>query len=207
MDARRWMLFVDGENFVARAQALMKDKGIALTGGSHYYKDAFVWMPDMPPTSSRLAQPRQGPPLEKFSIRSHYYTSVLGDPDRLTEVRTSLRLLGFQPVVFKRCKNQRQSKGVDITMTKDMLVHAFNNNYDAAVLLAGDGDYVPVVDELKRMGKSVYVVFFDHDGGGLNMELRLACDKFFKLTTAFIHCWTGTGSSPDEDVVQQMTRG
>jgi uncharacterized LabA/DUF88 family protein len=93
---------------------------------------------------------------------------------------------------------------VDITLTKDMLVHAFNDNYDAAVLVTGDGDYIPVVEELKHMGKSVYLVFFEDDGAGLNKELRLACDKFFKLTTPFIHCWQGApGTSPDEDTVDK----
>ena len=51
MKPRRWMLFVDVENFVGRAQALMKRKGVPLTSGSHYNEDVFVWMPGMPPTA------------------------------------------------------------------------------------------------------------------------------------------------------------
>ena len=34
----------------------------------------------------------------------------------------------------------RRSKGVDIILTKDMLSHAFPGNFDAALLVAGDGD-------------------------------------------------------------------
>ena len=44
-----------------------------------------------------------------------------------------------------------RAKGVDIALTKDLLSHAFLDNYDAVVLVAGDGDYVPVVEELKRL--------------------------------------------------------
>src|SRR4051794_12186407 len=45
------------------------------------------------------------------------------------------------------------AKGVDISLTKDMLVQAFLGNYDIAVLVAADGDYLPVVEEVKRLGK------------------------------------------------------
>src|SRR5437667_2576926 len=78
-----------------------------------------------------------GPP-----IRSHYYTSTTGDTDFVDGVRAKLRNLGFYPEVFSKPKGAR-SKGVDITLTKDMLSDAFMNNYDDAVLLAGDADYIP----------------------------------------------------------------
>ena len=65
-------------------------------------------------------------------------------------------------------------------------MHAFNNNYDIAVLISGDGDYVPVVEEVKRMGKSVYVLFFEEQKLGLNRNLRLASDKFFKMKSVFV---------------------
>src|SRR2546422_8798188 len=181
MEFRRWMMFVDGENLVCRAQEIAAAARILLQTGSHYDRDVFVWLPGLPPTIANIAQPRKGPRLEEYAIRSHYYASVIGDEQRLLRIRSAVSSLGFQPIVFKRSRNQRQSKGVDITLTKDMLVHAFNNNYDAAVLMTGDGDYVPVVEEVKRMGKSVYVVFFEDESFGLNRELRLACDKFFKL--------------------------
>jgi len=45
-----------------------------------------------------------------------------------------------------------------------MLSHAFLNNYDVATLIAGDADYVPLVEEVKRLGKVVYVLFFVSNG-------------------------------------------
>ena len=74
-------------------------------------------MPSIKPTLP-LAQPTQGLRLEEFAVRSHYYTSVVGSEERVGKTRESLRLLGFQPVVFKRGKNEKQSKGVDITLTR-----------------------------------------------------------------------------------------
>ena len=34
----------------------------------------------------------------------------------------------------------------------------FEDHYDVAVLIAGDGDYVPLVEEVKSLGKVVYVL-------------------------------------------------
>jgi uncharacterized LabA/DUF88 family protein len=121
--------------------------------------------------------------LQQAAIRSYYYTATPGDDEKkLHEARTGLRTLGFQPEVFKKEKGTK-SKGVDITLAKDMLSHCFLGNYDVAVLFAGDGDYVPLVNEIKRMGKVVYVPFFEQHG--LNDKLALAADCFFDLESEF----------------------
>ena len=68
-----------------------------------------------------------------------------------------------------------------------MLSHASNDNYDVAVMIAGDGDYVPLVDEVKRLGKLVHVVFFGSNG--LSTKLRRAGDTFLDLEFQFEHFW------------------
>ena len=40
-------------------------------------------------------------------------------------------------------------------LTKKMLVNAFNANFDVAILIAGDADYVDLVKEIKRYGPIV----------------------------------------------------
>lgn len=194
MPERRWMLFVDGENFAIRAAAVAQAEGLVLSEGVHYKKDIFIWMPGLSATHV-LTQPQKGNKLEKYAARAHYYASLVGSNETILEVRRSLRALGFQPLVFKRPSKQKKSKGVDVTLTKDLLVNAFHDNYDVAVILAGDGDYVPVVEELKRMGRTVYVTFFTEPAAGLSEELRLSCDKFFTLSSTFINSWKtgGTG--------------
>ena len=72
-------------------------------------------------------------------------------------VREQIRHLGFTPLVFKKNRRDDKAKGVDVTLTRDLLVHAFLDNYDVAVIVAGDGDQVPVVEGLKRLGKVVYL--------------------------------------------------
>ena len=76
---------------------------------------------------------------------------------------------------------------MDIALTKDMLSHAFLGNYGVAVLVAGDGDYVPLIGEVKRLGKRVHLVFFE--GEGLNPKLKLASDEFLDVTRQFLERW------------------
>lgn len=68
-----------------------------------------------------------------------------------------------------------------------MLSHAFRGNYDAAILISGDGDYVPVVEEVKRLGKRVHVAFFQSQG--LSPDLVRAADSFYDLTDLFVSAW------------------
>jgi len=102
-------------------------------------------------------------------------------------VREQLRAIGFSAVLVKTEK-QRHAKGVDIALTTDMLSHAFRDNYDVAVLIAGDADFCPLVEEVKRLGKRVHVWFFD--GNGMSPELRLVADQFTDLTNRFRMQWT-----------------
>jgi uncharacterized LabA/DUF88 family protein len=181
---RSWMLFVDGENLTMRAQALTKDGKFVLDQGNLYLPDTYVWMPRYGPDFvSRLSLAD----LQERVLRAYYYTSVVGDDEKLNEVRQALWQLGFHPEVFKKAKSSHKAKGVDIALTKDLLSHAFRNNFEVAVLIAGDGDYVPLVEEVKRLGKLVYIVFFAE--GGTNSSLRLAADMFYDIGTIFKAAW------------------
>lgn len=210
---KRWMLFVDGENFTIRAQEFAKKNEISLIEGDYYYRDTFIWFPTVPATEKFFITTVIYPPLqhevplhspktsptETFidisnspakvqaqAIRSYYYTSVVGDTNKIKKIRTSLWNIGFHPEIFKKDKKNTKAKGVDIALSKDLLVNAFYNNYDVAVLIAGDGDYVPLVQEVKRLGKVVCTAFFNI---GLNEELKLSSDWFFDLEAAFIKKW------------------
>jgi uncharacterized LabA/DUF88 family protein len=179
---RRWMLFVDGENFTLRAQKLARDKSILLIEGTHYMKDVFAWLPGVQATQDTTPGHLR---LQPHATRAYYYTAVQGDEDRLNDVKQKLWHLSFQPEVFK--KKEGRTKGVDITLSKDLLINAFFNNYDVAVLIAGDGDYVPLVQEVKRLGKVIYLSFFQSEG--LNPDLMLAADSYFEMEPLFTESW------------------
>ncbi len=47
---RRWVLFVDGENFTIRAKKVAEANDIKLVEGSHHMRDVFVWLPGLAAT-------------------------------------------------------------------------------------------------------------------------------------------------------------
>lgn len=159
------MMFVDGENLAKRYGAILKtDKP-----RSHvvYEPDVYVW--------SRYATRINGP--QDF-IRRYYYTSAPGDQPSRDTIAEQLRQLGIEaPRVFHRPRNGR-SKRVDITLATDMLSHAHRKNYDIAILVAGDGDYVPLVEAVKAEGRRV-ALWFVHDG--LSPSLKAASDHYWDI--------------------------
>lgn len=62
---------------------------------------------------------------------------------------------------YKKVKNGGKfqfvpyEKGVDIRIATDMLTGALRNCYDTAILVSGDGDFAPVLEEIKRAGKQL----------------------------------------------------
>jgi uncharacterized LabA/DUF88 family protein len=181
----RWMCFVDGENFTARGQQFAKQHNIALVEGDWFWRDAFLWIPESNPLSVILYEGQYG--SYSRPVRSYYYTSVAGGSENVPAVTAKLWSIGFQPQVFPRKKKDQKAKGVDIALAKDFLSHAFLGNYDVAFLFAGDGDYVRLVDEVKRLGKIVCLVFYSESG--LSPALRLSADFFLPLDTAFENIW------------------
>ena len=60
----------------------------------------------------------------------------------------------------------------------DMLVGAHRLIYDLAVLVAGDADFVPVVEEVRREGRMVLVVA---NRASLSDGLRRSADRAHEL--------------------------
>ena len=65
-------------------------------------------------------------------------------------------------------------KGVDASLSTDLLWYASQNAYDIAILLSGDSDYVPAVKRVRLLGKSVEVWSFENP---LAPELKKEADK------------------------------
>ncbi|MFO0599229.1 MAG: NYN domain-containing protein [Myxococcaceae bacterium] len=180
----RWMMFVDGEGLAIRGRELLHELSKEPDTGKLFEPDIFLWT-GAAPVPRQLFQPLYDAPLEEFAIRWHYYTALQGDDVRRNSVRDRLQALGFDAHVFK--KTARKSKGVDITLARDFLSHAYRDNFDAAVLVAGDADFVPLVEEVKRLGKQVFVLFFAAHGTG--DELKRHADTFFDFEPKFRDYW------------------
>ncbi|MBX7096510.1 MAG: NYN domain-containing protein [Myxococcaceae bacterium] len=180
----RWMLFVDGEGLAIRGREFLRSRGYEPKLGQFFEPDVFLWLFGAEPR--RVFKPLHEVKLEDSAVRWHFYTAVQGALERVDQVRDSLLAFGFDPHVFHKDKGKK-SKQVDITLARDFLGHAYKDNYDAAVLIAGDEDFVPLVKEVKALGKQVFVLFFASQG--LSPELRRHADIFIDFETVFGQVW------------------
>ena len=79
-------------------------------------------------------------------------------------------------------------KGTDVQLAVDMLTHAFKNNYDVAILIAGDNDFAGAVQAVKDNGKHVEVALFGKEG--TSQELRNVADMVIPVTARVLKdCW------------------
>ncbi len=162
----RVMYFVDGENLAIRYGSLQPAGGPL----PHvtFVEGTFVWSPLLNMTRHATCD----------VVRRYYYASVQGDAVKRDEIHGRLRSVGIEaPRVFPKTKT-RGSKRVDISLAVDMLSHAHRGNYDLAVLVAGDEDYVPLVQAVAAEGRRVALWFFED---GLSPALEKLADHVFDI--------------------------
>jgi uncharacterized LabA/DUF88 family protein len=79
-------------------------------------------------------------------------------------------------------------KGTDVQLATDMITHSYKNNYDVAILVAGDNDFAGAVQAVKDNGKHVEVALFGRQG--TSQELRSAADMVIDVNARFLKdCW------------------
>ncbi len=205
---RTYMLFVDGENFAKAGQRALVSAGIKPVRGSAWRRDVLLWTPQsrarwpaIEPQSYRgVAGGAAFVPQPDAELRrAYYYTSDTADEPAWTETRLQIRDLGFEPRLFKRRKGR--SKAVDVALASDVLMLGATRQYEVAAIVAGDGDYVPLIDSVKRLGLHVGVAFIAAD---TSPELRIAADEYTDLTEDLLDAWRK--STPDGDEEETVAR-
>ena len=88
----------------------------------------------------------------------------------------------FEVEVYDRNAANRE-KQVDTGLATRLLADSYEHMQGrvpdvVAVLVAGDGDYVPPIRDLQRRGIKVRVVFWSH---AVSRELKEAADEFVSL--------------------------
>lgn len=94
--------------------------------------------------------------------------------DRGRRIRDCLEYRGFTIRTRPYDSHGERQKGVDVDMACNVMFHAAADNFDVAILVTGDGDFVPLVEFLKTMGKRVEVASFDCS---LSKWLRRSADR------------------------------
>src|ERR1700743_1789922 len=160
------IMFVDGENLTLRYQAMVEEGRIARDTTLHG-QDAYVWSPSVTQLSAW------------YLSRVSYYTSVVGDDVRIESLAKTLAGIQYHhstgsgflnPHIFKKQKRGQKTKSVDINLVTDLLRHTYNHSIELAVILSGDGDYLPTIREAMRQGIQVYIGAFS---SGLDERLRI----------------------------------
>jgi uncharacterized LabA/DUF88 family protein len=121
------------------------------------------------------------PPAEQIG-RSILFGSRPPPNDSLWE---RARAEGFEVKVFDRNAANKE-KQVDTSlatlMVEDCYQYMKPERHDMAVLVAGDGDFIPPVRSVQGRGLKVRVAFWRH---GTSRELRDAADEFLELDPYF----------------------
>ncbi len=76
-------------------------------------------------------------------------------------------------------------KGDDIHLAIDMVSLAYENQYDTAILVSGDGDFAPAVRRIRKLGKKAENAYFSVSRSDL---LKQVCNKSLPLDEMIEDC-------------------
>ncbi len=133
-------------------------------------------------------------------VRSYYYNAPVDQTQESQRYREQQRFFrSIQRIPYMELRLGRliyrgwpthppYEKGVDVKLTTDMLVHAYRDNYDTAILVSGDTDYDAVLQAVKDLGKHVEVVLFGNPWS--SQLLRNVADRIVEIDANFLKgCW------------------
>ena len=69
-------------------------------------------------------------------------------------------------------------KGDDTMLVHDLLVGAYEDEYDTVIIVSGDEDFNPIINTIKRLGKKVENAYFNSSS---SYALRSSCNKSIRL--------------------------
>ena len=172
----RLMIFIDGSNLYHSLKSFFKRTDI-----------------DIGKLGNKLLEKRR-------LVRIYYYNAKVGhkeEPERYRDQQaffTSINAIPYCELRLGRLvyhnwpSGPPYEKGVDIQLATDMITHSFKNNYDVAVLVAGDNDFVGALQAVKDNGKNVEIALFGKEQ--TSRRLRMVADRLVAINSRFLKgCW------------------
>ena len=172
MELARVMVFYDGEYF-KRGQIYFR------------YKEKRGWfsLSALHGLMEKFVASNTKTPIETTKVVGAHYcdgrpTTKATDPDQLLKDRgfeMALIHAGIVPHYLELSETLRpestendpqyrlMQKGVDVHLALDVLDYAHDNRLDIAVLVTGDGDFVPLVRKVTSLGGQVLLAHFTID--------------------------------------------
>jgi len=149
--------------------------------------------------------------LEKFAlrlgehgklIRVYYYNAIVSkkhEPERFYDQLSFYRSVEAIPyfemrlghLIYNGWPHSRPyEKGTDVMLATDMVAHAFRHNFDTAILVASDNDYVGALQVVKDVGKNIEVVLVGTDDHTSSLPLRKSADDIIIADEEYLRgCW------------------
>ncbi len=147
---------------------------------------------------------------DRWLLRAYFYTGIpTGDlPKEYKEqwkkqqgFLNELQNIGIKvkTMPLKKTPEGYIEKGIDILIATDMISLAFRNAYDTAILVSGDSDFIPVIEEIQELGKRVENASFKRES---SYNLRRICDDFILLDN-FKDKFTTPLNPPKEEIKEE----
>lgn len=160
-------IFCDGSNFLPS----LREAGISYTV-------------DIPKLARVLARRPPGYILNKL----RYYTSPSPRPNpNQQRFFDEIRQSSATELILGRHEARggyHVEKETDVNLSVEMVVGAYERQYDVAMLISGDTDYVRAIQAVKRTGRRVIWCHFH--GQAHSDELRQVCDEQFQMDEQFL---------------------
>lgn len=105
-------------------------------------------------------------------VRAYYYDALPEDSEQSKlkvqeEYLRKIKDQNYFEVQLGRAKRDGKGnlkqKGVDTLLAIDLLTKAYEKQFDVAVLLSGDDDFLELVKAAKSTGARVYGAYFEHN--------------------------------------------
>ena len=157
------MIFIDGSNLyhglkevIGTAKIDFAKFGDILARGRRLEKIYYYNAP--------LAQTKKN--IEAYKAQQRFFNSLKFVPNLICKLgRLEKRVIeieheGIAKILGRERVTFPVEKGVDINIAVDMLTSAYDNAYDVAILVSGDGDFAVAVEAVKKLNKPVECAFF-----------------------------------------------
>ncbi|MCH8915789.1 MAG: NYN domain-containing protein [Thaumarchaeota archaeon] len=147
-----------------------------------YYYDGIASIKDVNNLNQETEEDMQvirsaGDMLSVKEQKQEEYVKKIKDLE-LYEVRLGRHVLSTTGGIENKKNWVWRQKGVDSLIAIDMITKGFEGQYNTAILLAGDADFVEIVNSVKNLGANVVGAFFpDH----ISQDLEFSLDKKIEL--------------------------
>ena len=118
--------------------------------------------------------------------RTYYYNikqeDVNGEQKKFLDSMFDTPYLEVKLGISKQRGEAVVEKGVDVMLATDLVVHAYKNHFDTAIVVSGDADFYPALQAVKDVGKHVEVAAFESNISGESSKIS---DVHIRLTKSY----------------------